>query len=108
LKKIEDKINFILEKSKTKFIYRKIKIFFLKSRCFMTAFGITALILILISGFVVAEKNIKTYGFDDKKPFFEYKLKDEDKFIKFVFMGRETKLFFENKKLGLRICSNSL
>lgn len=49
----------------------------------------TLLILILLSGFVVAEKNTRKIGFADSEPWFIYKDSGENEhYVKLRFMGK--------------------
>lgn len=55
----------------------------------------TLLILILLSGFVVAEKNTRKIGFADNEPWFIYKDNVENEhYVRFRFMGKDYTIDF--------------
>jgi hypothetical protein len=61
---------------------------------FLVSCGITCLVILLVTGLVVTEKNIKKMEFDQDTSLFEYDFKNKNKFIKFVFMGQKFKFDF--------------
>ena len=55
---------------------------------------ITALLIILFTGFLIAEKNTQKTGFTIVEPFFTFTDNKTEKFVKLKYMGKSLKLDF--------------
>jgi hypothetical protein len=85
-----EKIKVIEEKITS--VYKNIRFFFSKLKYFLISLGITGLFIIFTVGFISVERKIETFKNEDSV--FEYSLKENNKFIKIIFMGKELKVYF--------------
>lgn len=66
-----------------------------QKRLFFASFFITFLVIIMLMGFLIAEKNIKQIAFDDSNPFFCYQFKNYiPVFLKIHFPGCDLEFNF--------------
>ncbi len=56
----------------------------------------TYLIISLIAGLVIAEKNTKSVGFPNSEPMFVFKNNNDEHFIKLMFLGNSYQIDFSN------------
>lgn len=61
---------------------------------FFVSMFISAMVIMLIIGFVITEHNIHHMFFGDKEPFFEYSMSGQ-RFVKLIFFGKSIKLDFD-------------